>query len=255
VEAFCGDVIVRFMRGERATHLPGTDAHFSPADKEDALAFLLAASWEAWQHFRPVDDGRGTNRFSGYLVWILHRRLVDWIRQTKGSTRYPTSRFVATLVPLTPAIEERMAPFLDPEPDDGDYGLDLDAAPAGTREALELIRPLIDGEMKTVKEVAQAAEVELTEVESALALVQVAARRQGLEPASEERHALADQVRVLREQRMSYPQIAAMLGLPSSSTVNVLVRHYYPELIHPHRARRRTLSANEHRESPCDAIV
>jgi hypothetical protein len=240
VEAFAGDVIAKFTRGERAAHKPGTDAFLSPADKDDLLAFLLGASWEAWLKFNPIDDGRGTNRFSGYLVWVLHRRVVDWIRQTKGSTRYPNSRIVTELVPLTPTIEERLAPFLDPEYDDGDYGLDLDVAPPGTREALELLQPLIDDDAENVKQVAERAHAEPRQVVSALALVRAAARRQGLEPDDEERHALADQARDLREQRMTYRQIAGELRLHSSHTATALIRDYYPELIKPATRRAAT---------------
>jgi hypothetical protein len=75
------------------------------SDREDLLAYLIAEAWKASQRFQPVDDGRGTNRLAGYVVKTLHFRLVDWVRATKGSTRYPNSRIVATLVPLTPSIE------------------------------------------------------------------------------------------------------------------------------------------------------
>jgi hypothetical protein len=74
VEAFAGAVLAKFLNGERVAHQPGSAAFLSRDDHDDALAFLLAATWSAWLKFNPVDDGRGTNKFSGWLVWILHRR-------------------------------------------------------------------------------------------------------------------------------------------------------------------------------------
>lgn len=231
VEAFCGDVIAKFTRGERAAHKPGSDAFFSQADKDDALAYLLGEAWIAWRKFNPVDDGRGTNKFSGYLVWILHRRLVDFMRLRFGSTRYPNSRIVATLVPLTPVIEERIAPFLDPECDSDDYGLDLESAPAGTREALELLQPLIDEEVRTIAEAAERAQVPPGRVTRAVAQVRAVARQQGLEPHDEERRELADQAAELRERGLNYRETATALGLRSTCTARALLVDYHPSLV------------------------
>jgi hypothetical protein len=218
----------------------------SESDREDLLSFLVATAWEASQRFHPNDDGRGTNRLAGYVVWTLHRRLVDWVRQRFGSTRYPNSRIVATLVPLTPAIEERMTPFLDPELGDSD-ALDLEAAPAGTAAALALLQPWLDGEVGTVAQAAELAHVKPYQVTNAFALVRAAARQQGLEPGGEERHALADRAAGLRKQRLTYGQIADELSLHSSHTASALIRDYHPELIQKPSHGRSRLSANEHR--------
>jgi hypothetical protein len=182
VEAFCGDVIKKFTRGERVAHQPGSDASFSAADNEDLLAYLLAASWQAWLKFNPIDDGRGTNRFSGYLVWVLHRRVVDWLRQTKGSTRYPKGLVVTSVTPTSNVEQHIAGAWLDPELDDSD-ALDLEAAPAGTREALELIQPLIDGEPLTQAQLAVRGGVTMHRVGKAKRLVWEEAIRQGLSPA------------------------------------------------------------------------
>jgi DNA-directed RNA polymerase specialized sigma24 family protein len=151
------------------------------SDREDLLAYLIAEAWKAGQRFRPGDDGRRPgNRLAGYVVKTLHFRLVDWIRLTKGSTRYPTSR-VTTLVPLTPAIEERMAPFRDPEYDDGSV-LDHDEMSAETLEALELVRPLVDEPRLTHGDLAARGGVSSGRIGKAMRLVREEAIRQGLAP-------------------------------------------------------------------------
>jgi hypothetical protein len=114
---------------------------------------------------------------------------------------------------------------------DGSDALDLDAAPPGTREALELLQPLLNDEVQTVKQVAERAHVTPGQVTRAVAQVRAAARRQGLEPLSEGRHELADQARDLREQGTTYAQITDELDLRSASTVQTLLREYHPELI------------------------
>jgi hypothetical protein len=251
VEAFCGAVLDKFNRGERVAHQSGSHAFQNAADKEDALAFLIAASWQAWLDFNPRDDGRGTNRFGGYLSWILYRRHTDWLRKRYGSTRYgPVPVFTPTADPEVHITET----WLDPEYDDSD-ALDLEAATAGTREALELLQPLLDDEVQTVQQVAERAHVKPSEITRALTQVRAAARRQGLGPNDEERRTLADQAADLHKQRLTYPQIADELGLGSFHTARALLLDYHPELIK--RQGRRTLSANgqrTHSESPCDAV-
>jgi DNA-directed RNA polymerase specialized sigma24 family protein len=179
VEAFCGALLERFHRGERVAHQPGSHAFLSRDDHDDAIAHLVGASWEAWRRFNPVDDGRGTNRFGGYLSWVLYRRHTDWLRRRYGSTRYgPVATFTPTADPEVHITDV----WLDAEYDDGDYGLDLEAAPAGTREALELIQPLIDGESLTQGQLAVRGGVSTGRVQKAMRLVREEARRQGLEP-------------------------------------------------------------------------
>jgi DNA-directed RNA polymerase specialized sigma24 family protein len=221
--AFCGSVRVAHL-GVGVKRSDGTvngQLTLSSADREDLTAYLIGRAWELSQRF----DGRG--RLAGFLTQRLHFACTDWTRARFGSTRWgPVAVFTPTADPGVYVT----GTWLDAEFDDSD-ALDLEAAPAGTREALELIRPLIDGETESVKQIAERAQVEPSQVTNALALVRAAARRQGLEPDDEERHALADQVRGLREQRMTYPQIATMLGLPSSHTASALIRDYHPELI------------------------
>jgi DNA-directed RNA polymerase specialized sigma24 family protein len=251
VEAFCGDVITKFTHGERVAHQPGSEASFSAADKEDLLAYLLAASWQAWLKFNPVDDGRGTNRFSGFLVWTLHRRVVDWIRLTYGSTRYPSARIAVTLVPLTSEIGARIPAWLDPEYDDSD-ALDLDAAPAGTREALELLQPLLDGEPLSQGQLAALHGVPSGRVQKAVQLVRAEARRQGLAPPSavnDERKALADRARDLHEQGMNYRQIGAELGC-SAVAARSLLANYHPALLPKPRTRRATANPTAQPDQP-----
>jgi len=45
VEPFCSAVLDDFSHGERVAQNPGSHAFLSMADKEDALAFLIAASF------------------------------------------------------------------------------------------------------------------------------------------------------------------------------------------------------------------
>lgn len=222
VEAFCGAVLEKFHRGERVAHQPGSHAFLSRDDHDDAIAFLISASWQAWLDFRP-DDGRGTNRFGGYLSWILYRRHTDWLRGRFGSRRYPEGLIVTSVTPTFDVEQHVPGAWVDPEYDDSD-ALDLETARPGTREALELIQPFIDGEVRSAKEIGPGAE-------RALTLVRGEARRQGLEPGGEERQALADRVRDLREQGMHFKEIAAELGLRCASTASSLLREYHPEVV------------------------
>jgi hypothetical protein len=50
---------LKFTRGERAAHNPGTEAFFSPTDKDDAMAYLICvvvspAGAEGWRQDRPL---------------------------------------------------------------------------------------------------------------------------------------------------------------------------------------------------------
>ena len=185
VEKFARSVISAHERAgvKRNGSLDRPGMTLTSSEREDLLAFLVSTAWEARQRFRPGNDGRAKrNRFAGYAAWVLHKRLVDWIRQTKGSTRFPNSRIVATLVPLTPSIEERMAPLFDPEFDDDDCGLDLDVAPEGTCEALAVVGRLVDDERLTQGALAAQLGVPAGRVSKAVRLVREEATRQGLAP-------------------------------------------------------------------------
>jgi DNA-directed RNA polymerase specialized sigma24 family protein len=177
VEKLARSVLSAHERGgvKRNGGLDRPGMTLTESDREDLLAYLVSTAWQLSQRF----DGRG--RLAGYVVQTLHRRVVDWVRVRFGSTRYPSSKIVATLVPLTSSVEQRLAPFLDPEFDDGDCGLDLEAAPEA-REALELLQPLIDDETVTIAQAAARAHVTPNQITHAAAHVRAAARQQGLAP-------------------------------------------------------------------------
>jgi hypothetical protein len=77
VEQLC----VKVLNGwERRTH-----TRLNPADREDAIAYLVATAWEiASFHF---DPGKGV-RFEQHLHSILSFRVVDWLRQDEGRTKW-----------------------------------------------------------------------------------------------------------------------------------------------------------------------
>jgi DNA-directed RNA polymerase specialized sigma24 family protein len=179
VEAFCGDVIKKFTRGERVAHKPGTDAFLSAADKDDLLAYLLAASWQAWLKFRPDDDGRGTNRFSGFLVWTLHRRVVDFLRLTKGSTRYPKGLVVTELVEYRPGLHDAVH-YDDYEGLSDGREIDVEAMSVEGRAALALVRPLFDDEELTQGKLAARLGVPPGRVAKGVSLVRRELALQGL---------------------------------------------------------------------------
>lgn len=60
------------------------NAHLTPQDKEDALAFLIATAWEL---SRSYDRKLGPS-YSTYCFRMLKLRLVDWYRTTFGDARY-----------------------------------------------------------------------------------------------------------------------------------------------------------------------
>jgi hypothetical protein len=123
--------------------------------------------------------------------------------------------------------------WLDDEYDDSD-ALDFSMAPEGTREALELIKPLLDDEASGQTQLAHSLNVPTSRVQHAVQLVRAEARRQRLSPpsaAEDERHAHADRARDLREQGHTYPQIATELGLRDYHAVRALLADYHPDLL------------------------
>lgn len=180
VERFARSIISAHERGgsKRNGSLDRRGMTFTAGEREDLLAYLVAEAWRASQKFRPGDDGRRPgNRLAGYVLKTLHFRLVDFVRQTRGSTRYPAGLKVTELVEYRPDVYDQ--PHWDPEYDgDDDYGLDLKEAPPGTREALELLQPWLDGELDLAAQVAGRAQVKPSRVTRAVEQVRAAARRQ-----------------------------------------------------------------------------
>jgi DNA-directed RNA polymerase specialized sigma24 family protein len=252
LEPFCGSIRaahfgVGVKRGDGSTN---GQLSLSSADAEDVLGYLIGRGWELSQRFNPVDDGRGSNRLAGFLTQRLHFACTDWTRARFGSTRYgPVPVFTPTADPELHMTET----WLDAEFDDSD-ALDLDAAPPGTREALELLQPLIDEEVQTVRQAADRAQVGPGQVTRALQLVRAEARRQGLDPSglADERQALADQAAELRDQGLTYKQIADELGC-SAWTARALL-DYHPDPVsvrakattHEHRSRDRQPCPTRH---------
>lgn len=232
LEAFAGSIrAAHFNVGaKRSDGSIDGQLSLSSADADDVLAYLIGRGWELSQRFNPVDDGRGSNRLAGFLTQRLHFACTDWCRARWGSTRYgPRPVFTPTADPEVLIT----ASWLDPEFDDGD-ALDLDSAPSGTREALELLQPLIDGRVDQPAQIARDRGVPNGRVQKAVQHVRAEVRRQGFAPPSaveDERKALADQAADLRKQRLTYKQIADQLGLRSPHTVVGLLRDYRADVI------------------------
>jgi hypothetical protein len=247
LEAFAGSVrVAHFGVGvKRSDGSVNGQLTLSSADEEDILGYLISRAWELSQRFNPVDDGRGSNRLAGFLTQRLHFACTDWTRKRFGSTRYgPVATFTPTADPEVHITEV----WLDAEYDGSD-ALDLEAAPAGTREALELLQPLIHGEVAEQTRLARNRGVSSGRVAQAVRLVRAEAIRQGLAPDDEERHALADQAADLRKQRLTYPQIADELDLPSPHIARALLVDYHPHLVKVRASRSRE------RVSPAEGIA
>src|SRR6266545_5364115 len=144
LEALCRSVLNDHLCAgvKKGGRISGPTSPLTLSQYDDALVYLIETGWELAQRF----NGRG--RLAGYVQSFLFMRIVDWRRHTFGSSRYgPAPQFVV----YDPAVHASGAHW-DAEYDDD--ALDLDAAPAGTREALALIRPLIDGEVQTTGQAA-----------------------------------------------------------------------------------------------------
>jgi DNA-directed RNA polymerase specialized sigma24 family protein len=98
VEAFCRAVIDDHLAfGVRtANGLSGPPTPLSPDDRDDLLQYLIATTWRYSLRYHGKDDGRGKLCFSGYVIGILHRRVVDWKRTRWRSTRYLKDPIVET---------------------------------------------------------------------------------------------------------------------------------------------------------------
>jgi hypothetical protein len=110
------------------------------ADREEALAFLLVASWELSERY---DAGGRPSRFGHHLKTRLPLKLIDWTRQRYGRSRWQTKDGIyerprVDLVSLDSG-DDRLAVALASS--DGDPaqrgGADLDgllADPGGARD-------------------------------------------------------------------------------------------------------------------------
>jgi DNA-directed RNA polymerase specialized sigma24 family protein len=65
----------------RSGELTG-DIQLSSTDVEELICELIGVGWDASRRFN------GNGRLDGYVLWILHKRTIDWLRKTFGSTRY-----------------------------------------------------------------------------------------------------------------------------------------------------------------------
>jgi DNA-directed RNA polymerase specialized sigma24 family protein len=182
VEKLASSVISSHERAgvKRNGRVDGPGMTLTASGREDLLSYLIAEAWKASQRFRPGDDGRRPgNRLAGFVVKTLHFRLIDWVRLTKGSTRYPTHLIVTEIVEYRPDVHDQ--PHWDAEYDDGD-ALDLDAASDGTAEAIALLRPLVDDETPSQTQLAALAGVSTCRVGKAVRLVRRELALQGLAP-------------------------------------------------------------------------
>lgn len=85
VEAFCARIVAR--------QLASVGGYLEPADREDAVAYLIGEAWILWSRF---DESKGAT-FWTYSSPVLRRRMVDWYRSRFGrSSNAPRPRIVST---------------------------------------------------------------------------------------------------------------------------------------------------------------
>lgn len=85
VEAFCARIVAR--------QLASAGGYLEPADRDDAVTYLIGETWVLWTRF---DDGKGAT-FWTYSSPVLQRRMVDWYRARFGrASNAPRPRMVST---------------------------------------------------------------------------------------------------------------------------------------------------------------
>lgn len=114
-------------------HGRGDGGWFSESVEEELRAFLLAAAWETVQRSQAKDDGRGSNRLAGWVVWVLHRRVVDFLRDQFGTKRHGVPR--PEMVQFNE--QEHTAPSYDDYPHENN-GRHIDRSGLSARAADEL---------------------------------------------------------------------------------------------------------------------
>jgi hypothetical protein len=89
VEAFCRAVIHDHLAfGVRTLNGLSGPSELSADDRDELLQFLIVTAYRYSERYHGLDDGRGKLCFSGYVIGILHKRVVDWKRSRWRSTRY-----------------------------------------------------------------------------------------------------------------------------------------------------------------------
>ena len=134
LEALCRSVASAHSRGgvRIGGHLEPT-RQVGDSDREDLVAFLIAAAWQASTRY----SGKG--RLAGFIVQRLHWGVTDWKRQTFGSNRW---RPLPDLVAYDPTLHDQ-AHYDDESTNDSE--LDVDALSPAARFALEnIIRPIVE---------------------------------------------------------------------------------------------------------------
>lgn len=141
LESLCRSVLNDHLVAgvKKRGRISGPTSPLTLSQYDDALVFLIGAGWELAQRF----NGRG--RLAGFVQSFLFMGIVDWRRQTFGSSRYgPVPVFTSTATPEA----DRAEAWLDPEFDDGSV-LDRREMSAETLEAFELVWPLVDEPLLT----------------------------------------------------------------------------------------------------------
>ena len=141
VESFCRAVINEHMKvGVRSHGTLTGPSSLTLTDQDDLLAYLISLTWELSRKFNTTDDGRGTNRFSGYALSILHKRIVDWQRSRFGSTRYGPR----PVVELTDDERLHVADLVDlTGPEVLDLVNSVELAPAHRRTLANVVIPMV----------------------------------------------------------------------------------------------------------------
>jgi DNA-directed RNA polymerase specialized sigma24 family protein len=104
-------------------------------DVDDLRACLLTELWEASERF----NGRG--RLAGYAVWILHKRLVDWLRERFGKKKRRLE-----LVPFDPRLHD-VASTVDEYPsDENGRHLDRDTLSEKALDQLALLELALESD-------------------------------------------------------------------------------------------------------------
>jgi DNA-directed RNA polymerase specialized sigma24 family protein len=70
---------------DRSGTVARLEPRLQPHERDDLLAHLIAVAWRLSLDFKP---GRGSVSLSTYVYTIASRRVVDWIRSTRGRSKW-----------------------------------------------------------------------------------------------------------------------------------------------------------------------